>query len=117
MKAGPKEQMQRQLGPTGIERQLGSSLKASYTARKPVTTVTKLQQSVTRVTNKSVTANNSVTLTYREGLDRLGVEGIMGSLKDLCIRAAGGEVEPEPNPEPEEPPSQPPPLGHDGMAV
>jgi hypothetical protein len=62
MKAGPKEQMQRQLGPTGIERQLGSSLKASYTARKPVTTVTKLQQSVTRVTNKSVTANNSVTL-------------------------------------------------------
>jgi hypothetical protein len=54
---------------------------------------------------------------YREGLDRLGVEGIMGSLKDLCIRAAGGEVEPEPNPEPEEPPSQPPPLGHDGMAV
>jgi hypothetical protein len=54
---------------------------------------------------------------YREGLDRLGVAGIMGSLKDLCIRAAGGEAEPEPNPEPEEPPSHPPPLGHDGMAV
>ena len=50
---------------------------------------------------------------YREGLDRLGVAGMVGSLKDLCIRAAGGQMEAEP--EPEEPVSGPPP--HDGMAV
>jgi len=62
MKVGPKEQQTRMLGPTGIERQLGSPLKAGHTVtNKPAITVTKLQQSVTRVTNKSVTAANSVT--------------------------------------------------------
>jgi hypothetical protein len=61
MKVGPKEQQTRMLGPTEIERAYGGEPKAGYTERKPTTTVTKLQQSVTRVTNKSVTADNSVT--------------------------------------------------------
>ena len=61
MKVGPKEARTRLLGPTEIERAYGGEPKAGYTERKPATTVTKLQQSVTRVTNKSVTADNSVT--------------------------------------------------------
>jgi hypothetical protein len=54
---------------------------------------------------------------YRQGLERLGVAGILGSLKDLCMAAAKGRPEVEPNPEPQEPPPHPPPLDHDGMAA
>lgn len=63
MKVGPKEQMQRLLGPTGIERQLGSPLKAAYTERKPVTkkAVTQLRKLWARVKiNSSVTPDISV---------------------------------------------------------
>jgi hypothetical protein len=60
MKAGPKEQQIRMLGPTGIQRQLGSPLKAGYSEAKPATkqTVTQLRKSVTA---KLVTADKSVT--------------------------------------------------------
>jgi hypothetical protein len=65
MKVGPKEQQTRMLGPTGIQRQLGSPLKAGYTERKPVTKkAVTLRKSVTNVTKQLdhfVTADNSVT--------------------------------------------------------
>jgi hypothetical protein len=36
---------------------------------------------------------------YREGLDRLGVAGIMGSLKDLCMEAASTKPQEDAEPE------------------
>jgi hypothetical protein len=64
MKVGPKEQQIRMLGPTGIQRQLGSPLKAGYSEAKPATkqTVTQLRKSVTpKLVTQSVTADKSVT--------------------------------------------------------
>jgi hypothetical protein len=62
MKVGPKEQQTKTLGPSGIERQYASPLKAGYIERQPVTqkAVTSLRKSVTKVANKSVT-HKSVT--------------------------------------------------------
>jgi hypothetical protein len=70
MKVGPKEQRQRLLGPTGIERQYGSSLKAGYSEAKPVTklAVTRLRKSVTAV-HKSTDVDKPVD-TLVDTVDR-----------------------------------------------
>lgn len=78
--------MQRQLGPTGIERQLGSPLKAGYTERKPVTkkAVTEIRKSVTRVTKQSVTPKS---VTGKRGVKPKGEAAMTTAERMKAYRA------------------------------